>query len=39
MEHINSTFLAVLYSPPHLLMLFIDKHILMLTVATYIQLR
>jgi len=42
MEHIKpnsmSTFRAILYSPPHLLMSFIDRHILMLTIATYIQL-
>jgi len=36
---IMSTFHAVLYSPPHLLMSFIDRHILMLTVATYIKLQ
>jgi len=33
MEHIKpstmSTFRAILYSPPHLLMPFIDRHILM----------
>ena len=33
MEHIKSsttsTFRAILYSPPHLLMLLIDRHILM----------
>jgi len=43
MEHIKpstmSIFHAILYSPPHLLMLFIDRHILMLTIATYIQLQ
>jgi len=33
-----STFGTILYSPPHLLMSFIDRHILMLTIATYIQL-
>jgi len=30
-----SNFCAILYSPPHLLMLVIDRHILMLTTATY----
>jgi len=43
MEHIKSSimsnFHAILYSPPHLLILFIDRHILMLTIATYRQLR
>jgi len=43
MEHIKpctmSTFCAILYSQPHLLISFIDRHILMLTIATYIQLR
>jgi len=43
MEHIKpstmSTFRVILYSAPHLLMLFIDRHILMLTLAIYIQLR
>ena len=43
MEHIKprtmSTFHAILYSPPHLLMLFIDRHIWMLTIGTYIKLR
>ena len=34
-----STFHAILYSPPHLLMLYIDTHILMLTIATYIQMQ
>jgi len=34
----KSTFHNILYSPPHLLMLFIDRHILMQTTATYIQL-
>jgi len=42
MEHINpstmSTFRAILYSPAHLFMSIIDRHILMLTIATYIQL-
>ena len=42
MEHIKpstmSAFHAILYSPPQLLMSFIDTHILMLTIATYIQL-
>jgi len=42
MEHIKpsimSTFRAILYSPPHLVMSFIDRHILMLTIAKYIQL-
>ena len=33
-----STFRTILYSRPHLLMSFIDRHILMLTIATYIQL-
>jgi len=33
-----STFRTILYWPPHLLMSFIDRHILMLTIATYIQL-
>jgi hypothetical protein len=37
-EHITSTFHATLYSPIHLYMSFIDRHILMLTIATYIQL-
>ena len=41
-EHIKpstmSTFHVILYSPPHLLMSFIDRHILMLTIATYIEL-
>jgi len=41
MEHIKpstmSTFHVILYSPPHLLMSFIDRHILMLTIATYIS--
>jgi len=40
MEHIKpstvSNFCALLYLPPHLLMSFIDRHILMLTIATYI---
>jgi len=39
MEYIKpstmSTFHAILYSPPHLIMLFTDMHILMLTIATY----
>jgi len=39
MEHIKpstmSTFRATLYSTPHLLMSFIDKHILMLTNAAH----
>jgi hypothetical protein len=43
MEHIKpsimSAFHVILYSPPHLLMSFIDKHIWMLTIATYIQLQ
>ena len=43
MEHIKprttSTFHVILYLPPHLLMTFIDRHILMLTIATYIQVR
>ena len=43
MEHIKpstmSTFHDILYLPPHLLMSFIDRHILMLTIATYIQLQ
>jgi len=42
MEHTNpstmSTYRAILYSPAHLLMSFIDRHILMLTIAAYIQL-
>jgi len=42
MEYIKpsnvSTFRAILYSPPHLLMSFSDRHILMLTIATYIEL-
>ena len=42
MEHIKpsnvSTFRGILYSPPHLLMSFIDRHILMVTIATYTQL-
>jgi len=33
-----STFCAILYSPVHLFMSFIDRQILMLTIATYIQL-
>jgi len=40
-EHIKpskmSTFHAILYSPPHLLMSFSDRHILMQTIATYIR--
>jgi len=43
MEHIKpstmSTFHAILYSPPHLLILFTDRHILMLTIVTYIQMQ
>jgi len=43
MEHIKSSimsnFRAILYSPPQLLMLVTDRHILMLTTATYIQLQ
>jgi len=43
MEHIKastmSNFRAVLYSPTHLVMSFIDRHILILTVATHIKLR
>jgi len=43
MEHIKpstmSTFHAMLHLPPHLLTSFIDRHILMLTTATYIQLQ
>jgi len=43
MEYIKpntmSTFCAILYSTSHLLMSFIDRHILVLTIATYIQLR
>jgi len=39
MEYITpstkSTFRATLYSPPHLLISFIDRHILMLTIASY----
>ena len=42
MEHIKpstvSTFCAILYSPTHLLLSFIDRHILMVTIATYTQL-
>jgi len=42
MEHIKpntmSTFRAILYSPPHLHTLFIDRHILMLIIVTYTQL-
>jgi len=42
MDHIKpatmSTFRAILYSSTHLLMSFIDRHILMLTIATYIKL-
>ena len=41
MEYIKpstmATFWAILYSPPHFHMSFTDRHILMLTVATYIQ--
>ena len=33
-----SNFCAILCSPPHLLMSFTDRHILMLTIVTYIQL-
>jgi len=40
MEHIKpsttSTFRVILYSAPQLFMSFIDRHILMLTIATYI---
>jgi len=32
-----SAFRTILYSPPHLLVSLIDRHILMLTIATYIQ--
>ena len=32
---IMSTFRAILYSSPHILMLFIDRHILLLTIATH----
>ena len=43
MEYIKpstmSTFHAILYLPPHLLMSFNDRHILMLTIATYIQVQ
>ena len=43
MEHIKpstvSNFCALLYLPPHLLMSFTDRHILMLTIATYIPLQ
>jgi hypothetical protein len=38
-EHIKpatvSTFRVILYSTTHLFMLFIDRHILMLNIATY----
>jgi len=43
MEHTKpstmSPFCVLLYSAQHLLMSFIDRHILMLTIATYIYLR
>jgi len=30
------TFHAILYSSPHIILPFIDRHILMLTIPTYI---
>jgi len=42
MEHIKpgtvSAFRTILYSSPNLLILFIDRHVLMVTIATYAQL-